>query len=58
MHSEFEDMQGKTQTLEIKFTPVIFYARPSIMIVIRDVTEREIIKRLQEEDKTKTKALA
>ena len=58
MNSEKQTPNGHIQRLEIKFTPIIFRGKPSLIILVRDVTELEIIKQLEEKEKNQSAALA
>jgi len=58
MNSEKQAPNGHLQRLEIKFTPIVFRGKPSLIILVRDVTELEVIKQLEEKEKNQSAALA
>ena len=58
MQSTREISSGITQFLEIKFNPILSKGQPSLIILVRDVTEKEIIKQMEEKERGQTKALA
>jgi CheY-like chemotaxis protein len=43
---------------EIKFNPILFSGTPALMILIRDMTEKEMLKRYEIEEENKVRALA
>jgi len=58
MQSTRKTPGGTSQYLEIKFTPISLKGRPSIILLIRDVTEKEIIKQMEEKERSQTRVLA
>jgi len=58
MQSTRKTAGGILQYLEIKFTPISLKGRPSIILLIRDVTEKEIIKQMEEKERSQSKVLA
>jgi len=58
MQSTRKTPSGIQQYLEVKFTPIISKGRPAIILLVRDVTEKEIIKQMEEKERSQSRVLA
>ena len=50
--------EHKYSHLEVKLTPMIIEGEPKIIIMLRDITERDVMRKMKELEDAKTKSLA